>query len=80
MGSRGALGDMTTDTATTVMELDVLVEGVLAQLKRRLSIDDSKINESQVLEVESLQHEEEFKQGLVRLGYRKEPVIKKERQ
>ncbi len=80
MGSRGALGDMTTDTATTVMELDVLVEGVLAQLKRRLSIDDSKINESQVLAVESLQHEEEFNQGLVRIGYRKEPAITKERQ
>lgn len=71
IASRGALSAMTTDAGTTILELDVLVDGVLAQLKRRMSLEDARINENPALALEATQHDEAFNQGLVRLGYQR---------
>lgn len=71
IASRGALSAMTTDTGTTILELDVLVDGVLAQLKRRMSLEDARVQENPALALEAVQHEEAFNQGLVSLGYQR---------
>jgi len=66
-GSRGALDALTTDAGTTTFEAAVLLAGVLATLKRGLAargIDSERyINEAR-------QYEDEYLDGLVRLGYR----------
>lgn len=67
-GTRGALGALATDSATTVFERDVLVNGVLAMLKRRMA---SLVGEEDFSRVtfEADTHEQNYIDGLIRSGY-----------
>ncbi len=67
-GARGAQAALSADSSTTTLEQDVVVAGVLARLKRKLSISGPESEKMKNLEA-AQQNEIEFFAGLTRAGY-----------
>ena len=68
--ARGTLAALTADTGTTTLEQDVLVAGALAALTRSLAAHEPS-NIGRIAQAQ--QYEEEYLEGLVRLGYPRQP-------
>ena len=56
------------DADTTTLERDVIVDGALSMLKRRLAVDKNQ-TEAAHLNEEAQFHEDRFRAGILRLGY-----------
>lgn len=77
-GSRGALSAMSADGDTTTFERDLILDGALYILKRRLSMRETG-QEAFRLKQESQFHESNYRTGLIISGYQPlEQVIREE--
>ena len=74
VGSRSSIGpyaggtESALDDDTVTMEQDVIVDGALSILKRRLAVGKTA-SETANLNEEANYHEDRFRQGLIRSGY-----------
>ena len=68
VGTRGALGALASDTSTTTLERDIVVDGALSILKRHLAVGKNQM-EAEHLNEEAQFHEDRFRAGILRSGY-----------